>query len=288
MNKELEKALTERTMTSFGVSIGTGLMLEALFDPTQERYDKDREMPKRVELSKYKSWIVNGYTLIRNVLSAVNDQKIELKKEYVPRIMDEVLGEILVIQSLLEVGNLPQNYLKIWIPEYSKLIELFNVDKDINVNYIQNTITAIDMFKKPLLELDELVPKIVSPTGYLIPTTYKDKSLLTTHMTIDLLQYDGYSLLESHTGIVKDEPLWYTKYHDFGNNDLSMLPMNDKILYILGDDQIIRGCSVKVKRELLRIATENKWSYRTSDMKVSWDIKKSDLLKETLKNFKGY
>ena len=54
--KEFTTILQDRTTTSFGISIGTGLLLESLFDPTTDRYDTERPIPPRVDLTKYNSY----------------------------------------------------------------------------------------------------------------------------------------------------------------------------------------------------------------------------------------
>ena len=285
--RDIQRILKDRTTSSFGVSIGTGLMLESLADPTTTRYDPDREIPKRVDLTKYDGWLVNGYTLLRNIFSSITDKNLTLSKDVIQPVMDILTEEILIIQSILET-SVGLGYLKILVPDYEKLIPIFNVNKDLEVNYIQNNLEALKLFTDPLKAIDSSIVEVVTTDGYKLEMKYKKHYLLTTSFCLDLLQYDGYDLLESHTGVIKDITQWYTKYHVVGTQDLSMLPMVDIVLYILGDDQLVRSLPVKVKKELLRIAIEYKWSYRTSRFKVKWDIDKSYILKEAIKDFKGY
>ena len=72
--EELKIILQNRTTTSFGVSIGTGLLLESMFDPIVDRYDPDRPIPPRVEMKKYPYWLINVYTLIRNILTSLTEK----------------------------------------------------------------------------------------------------------------------------------------------------------------------------------------------------------------------
>lgn len=288
--KDIQCILKERTTSSFGVSIGTGLMLESIADPIAPRYDPDREIPKRIDLKKYDGWIINVYTLLRNIFSSINDRSIMLSKEVVHPVLDVLVEELLVIQSVLEplVGL---NYVKIFLPEYDELIERFNVNKDIELNYIQNNIEAIKLFKKHLIgTLRSIVPLLVIDPmgGYKIDHIYRKHYLLTTHMCLDLLQYDGFTLLDSHTGLIKENSQWYEKLHPVGTQDISMLPVIDLVLYILGDNQLVRGLDTKTKKELLLVAIENKWNYRTSRLKAKWDINKSKLLRDAISKFKGY
>ena len=107
-------------------------------------------------------------------------------------------------------------------------------------------------------------------------------------MCLDLLQYDGFTLLDSHTGLIKENSQWYEKLHPVGTQDISMLPVIDLVLYILGDNQLVRGLDTKTKKELLLVAIENKWNYRTSRLKAKWDINKSKLLRDAISKLKGY
>ena len=266
--KEFTNLLQDRTTTSFGISIGTGLLLESLFDPTTDRYDSERPIPPRVDLNKYNYYLINGYTLIRNIISSKQ--------------------EIYILKGLLATTNLKDNYFKLIVPEYDYLIKNFNKGKDINIKYIQNTITAIKLFKPYLESID--YTEVVKTKGYRLDKTITYNSLITTHLPIDLLQSNYMTLLESHTGVLKDNHLWYTKYHALGSLDLSILPMNDIVYFIMGDDHMVRGVDTKYKRELYNIALEKKWSYRTTRDKILMNLSKSEGLQHilSLSGFKAY
>lgn len=289
--KEFTNLLQDRTTTSFGISIGTGLLLESLFDPTTDRYDSERPIPPRVDLTKYNYYLINGYTLIRNIISSLQDRTAIASTE--PKLVAELISnvlkqEIYILKGLLATTNLKDNYFKLIVPEYDYLIKNFNKGKDINIKYIQNTITAIKLFKPYLEAID--YTEVVKTKGYRLDKTITYNSLITTHLPIDLLQSNYMTLLESHTGVIKDNHLWYTKYHALGSLDLSILPMNDIVYFIMGDDHMVRGVDTKYKRELYNIALEKKWSYRTTRDKILMNISKSEGLQHilSLSGFKAY
>ena len=50
--------LGDRATSSFPLSIGTAIALEACFDPVSEVYKPEREMPKRIDLTKYNTVLI--------------------------------------------------------------------------------------------------------------------------------------------------------------------------------------------------------------------------------------
>ena len=285
---DLEKILTNRTTTSFGVSIGTGLMLESVFQPTHERYDTERVIPTHVDLKNYDGWLINGYTLLRNIVTACKEpiEVDALTSKNIERIMEEIETEWAIIQSLLLSNNLDENFIILFVPKYEKLIKRFNIAKDTSVKYVTNNETIHKLFRQPLMSTSEQIAKLTTIEDN-VPTTHVTiKHLLTSHYTLDLLQSNKWTLLESHTGVLKDNHLWYTKYHAYGTNDLSHLPMVDLLLYILGDDQLVVGMPRKVKSELYKISIEKKWTFRTTRDKIKSDLNASPIIAPLLKLYK--
>lgn len=285
---DLDKILTNRTTTSFGVSIGTGLMLESVFKPTHERYDTERAIPTHVDLKNYDGWLINGYTLLRNIVTACKEpiEVDTLTSKNIERIMEEIETEWAIIQSLLLSNNLDENFIMLFVPKYEKLIKRFNIAKDTSVKYITNNETIHKLFRQPLMSTSEQIAKLPTVEDKVVASYASFKYLLTSHYTLDLLQSNKWTLLESHTGVLKDSHLWYTKYHAFGNNDLSHLPMVDLLLFMLGDDQLVVGMPRKIKSELYKISIEKKWTFRTTRDKIKSDLNASPILAPMLKLYK--
>lgn len=286
--QELNSILTDRTTTSFGVSIGTGLLLESLFTPTTERYDPDRVIPPKVDPFKYHHYCINVYTLMRNLLNSI---KVTVTlgevdtKVLAELVVEEILTEIRILQSLASSVELPEDWLVIYIPNYVKLVQQFNVNKDIKLKQIQNMLATFQLYS-PYLDRISL-SNVIKLSSNKLPTIYNN-SLITTHFTLDLLNSNYLTLIESHTGILKDNHTWYTKYHPVGKEDLSRLPMSDIVLYILGDHTLVRGLGITVKKELLRVAEDKNWTYRTTRDKIVSNLKDNEILSEAIKDFKSY
>ena len=285
---DLDKILTNRTTTSFGVSIGTGLMLESVFQPTHERYDTERVIPTRVDLKNYDGWLINGYTLLRNIVTACKEpiEVDTLTSKNIERIMEEIETEWAIIQSLLLSNNLDENFIMLFVPKYEKLIKRFNIAKDTSVKYITNNETIHKLFRQPLMSTSEQIAKLTTVEDKVVASYAGFKYLLTSHYTLDLLQSNKWTLLESHTGVLKDSHLWYTKYHAYGTNDLSHLPMVDILLFMLGDDQLVVGMPRKIKSELYKISIEKKWTFRTTRDKIKSDLSANPILAPLLKLYK--
>lgn len=270
--------LEDRTISSFPLSIGTGLALESIFDNTIERYDKDREIPNKVKIDNYKYHFFNLYTLSRNILSATNikDKLSLLDNKHFIRIL---LEELDVIDSLYENTKCSPVY---YIPDYNKVYIRFNKGKD-------------DKFTKPYIELVSILAKLKSSKikkdnviyiDYKLPKT-KEKSLITTSIASDLLSdISDLELLESHTGKLKGKWEWNSKLHGIGSNDISSLPFIEEILFLLGDKILVKPTKLSIRLELLKISKDKNWSIRTTSSKVRNDIKTYKLVNERLADFK--
>lgn len=286
--QELSSIITDRTTTSFGVSIGTGLLLESLFTPTTERYDPDRVIPPHVDPFKYHHYCINVYTLMRNLL---NSLKVTVTlgevdtKVLAELVVEEILTEIRILQSLASSVELPEDWLVVYIPTYVKLVQQFNVNKDTKLKQIQNMLATFQLYS-PYLDRITL-SNVIKLNGNKLLSIYYN-SLITTHFTLDLLNSNYLTLIESHTGILKDSHTWYSKYHPVGKEDLSRLPMSDIVLYILGDHTLVRGLGITVKKELLRVAEDKNWTYRTTRDKIVSNLKDNEVLSEAIKDFKSY
>ena len=93
--------------------------------------------------------------------------------------------------------------------------------------------------------------------------------MIFTHFPIDLLnapKFRRMDLLESHTGILKKQTDWYTKYYE--GRDLNMLPLNGILLTVFGDDHHFRPQTRAMKEAVLTVAKERRWTVLTSPRDV--------------------
>ena len=68
--KSIEFIIADRAKGKSGLSIGTHLAMETIFPNKFELFDSEREIPKLNE-KLYDTYVINIYTVARNVLGAV-------------------------------------------------------------------------------------------------------------------------------------------------------------------------------------------------------------------------
>jgi len=262
----LKQIIEDRTTCPSGISIGTGLALETLFDV--EIFDKDRKRPKRIDPTEYPTHIYNIYTLYRNVLSSIKhkDKEILVSNKLVK---EQLLNDMyLLIELYADTGI----KLIFYLPDYTLLHKKYNKGKDPTAYtpYVTHSFIA------------ENIKRLVFPGVVYRGTTQSTlphmpkKVLLLSHFTIDLLDVKNIPnlhLLESHTGKIKTKLEWGSKYHPIGKRDLSMLPMNSRVLYMFGDKSLVKPIPILDRRGLYELIMTQNWTPNTSNDRVNRVVK---------------
>lgn len=284
----MEHALQTRTLSSFPLSIGTGLMLESIFKPTIDRYDNERKIPQGIGIDTFNTHIYNILTIIRNILSAAKIKNI-LNVDNSQLLVDTVIDETIQLMDLYSGTKCRP---VIYIPKYDDVWKTLNLHKK-NTN--DNTQPGIKWYSE--YSLYKKYFKAIADGSYIdrIENVYKfnnlkGKTLITTSYAVDLLNHTPSQplfLLESHTGLLKNPLQWQNKYHDVGNRDLSMLPFNQVLVWLLGDSQnMIVPAKLSVRTKILDISLSKKWTPNTSVSKVMSDLNTDNDIKEMLNNYK--
>ena len=269
-----------RRYSSFPVSIGTGLALESLFEPIIDRYDKTKEIHK-VKLSDYKYHIINVYTLIRNIIGAVENIKKKETLLYSTKLVETVVGELELIRNLY-IGSTTE---PIFImPDYAIPLRNLNYKKDVQSWYVM--LELIDRLSKRSILNNKLV-KIV--TDYKLPKL-NERCLITSHIQLDYLNVKNIpnlDILQSHTGELITTKDFNSKYHPMGQKTMDVFPFMEELYFLLGDNTLIKPQALSVRYQLHILALENKWNFRTTKDKVINDLKKNSTIYDIMKNFKS-
>lgn len=275
--------MLDRQVTSFGLSIGTGLMLESALEPTESRIDDDRVIPVTIDLNDYKKHYYNIFTLARNIVNSISDKRVKDGLMNNTKLMDLVMEEVEVIASLYqEVKCTPI----LFIPDYTKLYKSMNVDKEAKLSskdYLLQQYVLSSLKKKSY----DVSMDVHHGTYLLKPDSAP--TLITTHIPVDLLNYNkvpNLKLLESHTGKLKDKHMWYSKLHPIGKNPLNIFPFIEELVFILGDKNVSQPMKLSIRRLLHTYGTERKWSTFTSRLVILQDLKRNSELNEVMKNYK--
>lgn len=271
--------MLDRATTSFGISMGTGLMLESLFAPTTERYDPDREIPNKIDVNKYTHHFINIYTLVRNILNSYSykDKLDLLKNKMFTNILVDELNTIHMLYSNTKCKVV------VYYPNYEITFKRVNANKETGLS---KAVTEINIYNSVLRTLQLNTDMPIIKTTHSLPRV-EGSVLITTSYVVDL--YNNFKelyLLESHTGKLKSKWEWYTKYHKIGSKDLSNIPFIEELLYILGDNHMVLPLKLGIRNELYELAINSNWTARTTRDKVLSDIKKSERLTQVLSSYK--
>lgn len=268
-----------RVLSSFPLSIPTGLALEAVFEPIMDRYDDTKKINK-INIDNYKYHFFNVYTLIRNIFNAVTTVKNKDTLYYSKHLAQTVIDEIEMIKSLyLEKKCKPIFY----FPDYVTVIRNLNHDKSSHSYY--GDLVKIDKYvKRSILTLNNGLS-----LDFKFPRT-NEKCLITTHLSVDLLNVksiNNLDLLESHTGALKTPSDYNNKYHPIGKKPMEVFPFIEELYFLLGDKTIIKPSMLSLRLELFELAMEEKWNYRTTKERVLTSIRNKNLkCYDLVKNYK--
>jgi hypothetical protein len=271
--------LNDRTTSSFGLSIGTGLMFESLFSPTEDRYDDKREIPNKINVNDFKFHFFNIHTLIRNIVSSTNDKIMKSTGVVTKEILEVLMEELHIIASMYEgLKCIPILY----IPDYSSKIKNWNKDKKITKSMETNVLFHNSLLKAiTKLYIDEVPMEVIRE----LPKIFESKSLLTTHTVIDLNLSKNKYLLESYTGKLKDMSLFGTKYSKFGKNSLEFMPVINKLIVLMGDGIYIKSSDRVIHKDVYQLGIEKKWTPYTGSLKISNDLYTNKDIKSYLNKF---
>lgn len=265
---DIKVSLSNRTKNRYPISIGTSLALESYF-PTDNPDLVERTTIAPIISFKYDALCININTLVRNILNAaklgfLKDRNI--LNTNIELLANILTGEINIINGIAENNNY-KNIIFYYI-DYYKLKGIIPIRETGSV-------------QAELQLMNRLIKRLKQSLFLYLPASLRNESLyksllILTHQPHDLLAYkyyDKFSLLESHTGVVKDKTIFNTKYVSMSKGDLTRLPFNHTLLGIFGDNHLIQPANVLYRKQVLEIATMKKWTPLTTETKVLHDLK---------------
>lgn len=264
--------LSGRTVSAFNLSVGTSLALESIFSADNPSIDPNRIIPQKINISDYQELWINLGTLFRNILGSLTkeDSNRVLYGELAQCLEYEVelINHLTTTQSNNRVKTIyyASNY-----QDLQTLYPLARVRTDNTQNqkiYRALHNKAIETYLKSIYKQDDH-----RTFKNKIRNNYRAKVLMLTHMPYDLLSRDQFSvlhLLESHTGLMRTQATWYFKYYD-GKN-LPPMPFNEGLLQVFGDKESFSVLDIKMKRDLIDLIKENKWTPATTRSAMLGDI----------------
>ena len=255
--------LSDRAVGQYPISIATSLAIESLNGVHPEIIVETPPILDYLEL-----WI-NVRTLIRNIYGSLTKEAVIHLSP--PDIAYTVVEEIDMIRSIIRDSTNDRCTVVFYYSNYANINTEFkhailvtdNTEKQRTFTQFHNK--AVELLLKTGIEIKLFDLKIKSD--------YLTKALILTHFAIDLLSHKAFSsltLIESHTGKLKDKGQFYTKFVD--GKDLVRIPFNSTFLQIFGDGTIFRPFPIKNRREIIEIADKYSWSQVTTHDKLMYGI----------------
>jgi hypothetical protein len=268
-----KKDFDERTLSSFGVSVGTGLMLESLFTPRTPRIDDKRTIPNDYDLTGYTKHYINAYTLIRNIMSSVrgfSDEDI-LTSKYLAGVL---IDEMEIISRLYDDVLLDPVF---YLPVYKDIMLAMNIGKP-NKKPTKSRAILDAMYK-----IRDKISIGLTPDPNIIKIKYKlkkenTKALITTHIAVDLCNYVSFNklvLLESNTGKFKEQSEWWSKFKKDSVEDLSVVPFSETTMYLFGDGWVVMPISTNERNTITGMLLENGVNPNTSYVRMTDVLKQN-------------
>ena len=269
----MANAVNVRDMGDIPDSIGTSFAIQSLFNK-----HPDKKPEKYLPAARADGIYINVRTLLRNMFNATESAKVTLVKpdDYLRALKSE-LTEIKDYISSQEESKLKVYY---YLPTYKSLhkefgstAELREPRTDLQKSKLEIEKAVFVKLEQELLSLDK-DKRYVNITDMGVDAAEREIGLLLTHYPVDLLYSKGFSkllLLESHTGQIKGENEWYTKFSAVASE---RIPFNKAMLIFFGDSGgMFKPQHHKARDALLAVAEKYKWNYQTTRDKIILNLK---------------
>lgn len=260
----MNKLFSERPMSGFNVSIGTGLALEALFTPVIEVVEGDREPPAKIDVKAYDIFYLNAMTVLRNLISTMKtDELVKIPASEFYEVLEEELD---FLSNLFEDNGLQSviylNTYTFFKKTYGDKLRKATTAKQLQIEMI------MDHCAKKLKAAGRVVV-----THKDVPGAKSDNALIFTHVPADLLSYSNFrnlDLLESHTGRLKSRQHWNSKYYPIPNHDMSFLPFMEYLLVTFGCNTMFKPAKMEERVKLYELMKKKNVNPLTSELSLSF------------------
>jgi hypothetical protein len=288
--------LAARVMGSFPLSVGTSLALEGALGIHPDH----QESP--APILRYDDLWCNLRTLFRNCMGA-------LDKTTAGTVLPDEMAwtlqeEISQLSSLVAEATHNRCRTVYYVSNYAGLAQKYpfatlrmdSTERQKQYSAIQKEAIAQllkasrgqqtqddqeDGQRRDQIAVFDLKLKPVTPTG-----GPQSSALLLTHYPYDLFsakRFRQMTLLESHTGRLKEKALWHTKYAQ--GRELAMIPFREDLIQVFGDSELFAPMRLEVRRELLQIAQKMQWNPTTTHERIALgvDLMKNPYARDVLK-----
>lgn len=279
--------LSNRVVSAFPIAVATSLALESILTGPNPCIDPERQIPQQVDIDKYNEFYINLSTLYRNIIGSLSKEDL---LRVGPKGLKETLSfEMEMIESIFKNEGGSKVRVVFYASQYKEALSKLshphaifrseNTDKQKAYRLMHDETIALLLKNKQGGENLKIYDSTIKPN-------FRSKSLILTHIPYDLLSHKNFEyldLIESHTGVLKNKNQFYTKYHE--GKVLNQIPFNKCFLQVFGDSEFYKPFDIRVRRTILDLANESRWSQIVTTPKIVQDIDKLNdhYLKEILK-----
>ena len=274
----INAAVAERAVGQFPLSIATSLAIESACGIHPE-------IPvNRPPILKYPTLWVNVRTLFRNFMGSLSR---EAGTSIVPQDIAEVVAEEMDhIDGIIAEYSNGRTRVQYYYSDYKGMdrkykhavLRMDSTPKQKEYTVIHNN--AMELLMKNQGDRILVFELKLRPEG-------RPTALLLTHYAYDLIshnEFNGLTLLESHTGAIKERAQWYSKFYQ--GRELAMIPFREDFIQVFGDNEHFRPMDIRLRKDLVDIATKYQWSAVTTLDKIRYGINQmaNPYYKEILKD----
>ncbi|QZA71028.1 hypothetical protein AH06_259 [Erwinia phage AH06] len=252
--------MADRTIGLFPMSVGTSLAFEALL----ARPVKPNDAP-------IETLVLNVGTVFRNAYQAYDTE--DRDRLGIDKLHDDVIADMSAVYDILkDLNKTGAPDYKLYHGKYERMVSSFPLGKIWEpTSEIQKRYALLE--RNVIEKVIRTMRGLVQVVDHTLPTSVKNTYVMTHHI-VDLVVPSGYgdiTLVESHTGALKQKSLWYTKLTN--GKTLTRIPFNRMTLQVFGDNSVnFKANSFKYKAALMKLAEENKWTPMTSHDRIKLGI----------------
>lgn len=263
ISRDAARLLEERAKGQFPVSIATSLALEGLYGILEDK----PETPAPAE--RFDALWINMRTLFRNMTGSMRSADVDelTASDFAAALIEELT----LIRSIIQDRSGGRLRIQGYVATYQSLPSLHSyaiikparTPKQQHHSQLEND--AIQLILKELGNPNDQV-KVVDVTL----ETDRERIAIITHYPFDLLNIKNateVALVESHTGTIKRESLWYTKLN--GGKSMPNMPFNILTIQVFGDTGGLFSPQPPANQHKLReLADRYQWSQITTKDRI--------------------
>ncbi len=257
--------LEERALGQFPLSVATSLALESVCG-----IHPDHSFPEP-PINDYREFWINVKTLFRNLVGAL--EKGDSQSALPVPMAETLIEEMETIKQIVAEYSSGRCAVVFYISNYEGMEKKYpRATLRMDNTQKQKFMTAT--YVKVIEALNKIHPEhgILLFKLKLEPKKFP-RALILTHIAYDLVSYPGFeklTLVESHTGAIKDRDRWYTKYYN--GREIPNIPFREDLLQVFGDSETFRPMAPAVKKDMIDLATKFRWSSITTRDKILFSI----------------